>query len=218
MKTAIAIIFALISAASAQQSTLVNGKGGGITNTSAFMTALGAAPLSGATFTGIVGIVPTSTGNDTLLKLGNVANLPEYSGTLQGVLSIYATTNFGIHTHSTSSNGLVASTSDGQAAKFIQKSQSSYTTDSPVVRVYRGIAQSGVTPTTSPMVVIDDTASAQGAGGAMVRVFKSGSLVFMLDNQGRPVIKASSGGSYFALQVSSTGTLSTVNLGTTPAY
>ena len=213
----ILFILSLVSAATAQQS-MVNGKGGGITNPSAFMAALGAAPLSGATYTGVVSIMPSSTGGDTLLKLGNVANLPEYSGTLQGVLSIYSTTNFGIHTHSTSSNGLVASTSDGQAAKFIQKSQSSYTTDSPVVRVYRGNAQSGVTPTTSPMVVIDDTASAQSAGGAMVRVFKSGSMVFMLDNQGRPVLKATSGGSYFAIEVSSTGTLSTVNLGTSPAY
>lgn len=168
------------------------------------------APLSNPVFKDLVRINPTSSGSQTLLTVGNTDSLEDYSGGFgtYGALSVRASTIFGAQIHSSFSNGLVASSFDGQAAKFIQKNQSYGTTDVPVVRIFRGVSAYGGY-VSSPILTLNDTTPA-GSGGSAILIKKENVVIFEVDSSGRPVLRAPNG-TRWVINVSNTGALSTTS-------
>jgi len=168
------------------------------------------APIVSPTFRNLVRIEPTSGGSSTLLKVGNTDAMPIFSGLdstpTSGVLTVRASSIFGAQIHSEHSNGLVASSTNGQAAKFIQKNQAYNTANVPVVRIHRAATLFGY-PSSSPVLLIEDVGGV-GLGGPCILVRKNNSTVFAVDAAGRPILR-SPGGNLFALQVTDSGVLST---------
>jgi hypothetical protein len=84
----------------------------------------------------------------------------------QAVASIGANTSFGLRLHSQQNNGLMASSRNGQAAKFLQADWDGSTYNTPVVRVVRATGSGGVNH--SPLLLIETASSDWSDGDAIV--------------------------------------------------
>jgi len=160
-----------------------------------------AAPVQATAFIGSTG------SNLNQARFGNTAVMPPMSadGTT-GVLDVYAGTIFGIRVHSENSNGITASSTNGQAGKFIQGGTGTHSTV-PVVRIWRSNASAGVT---SPLIQINDAATV-ATGGPALSVEKAGVSILEVDNAGRLILRAANG-TRWRVEISTTGTLTTTRV------
>lgn len=145
--------------------------------------------LPSASSVGLTDIVPLVSGGQT--KKATVANLADavvgrdndYTGTFTGswlavsdgvtppflgatVASIGVNTSFGLRVHSEQNNGLMISSRNGQAAKFLQSGWDGETFNTPVVRIARGSGTSGINH--SPLLMLETASSAWSDGDAML--------------------------------------------------
>jgi hypothetical protein len=163
--------------------------------------------ITGGSLTGVSSFATAPTTNATLMRVGNTALMPALSsdGTA-GALDVYSNTIFGIRVHSENSNGLTASSTNGQAGKFIQGGTGVHSTI-PVVRIWRS---NPVGTVASSLLEINDTASI-ATGGPLIRMSKGGTTALEVDSSGRLILLAPNG-SRWRLEVSNTGTLSTTSV------
>jgi len=95
--------------------------------------------------------------------------------------SIGANTTFGLRVHSEQSNAVMASSRNGQAAKFLQEGWDGETYNTPVVRVVRGYGSSGVNH--SPLLMVE-TASSGWSDGEAILIRRDGVGTFRLTADG----------------------------------
>ena len=97
------------------------------------------------------------------------------------VATIGANTVFGLRVHSEQTNALLASSRNGQAAKFLQDGWDAETYNTPVLRVARGIGLAGVSH--SPLLTLD-TAYSEWSDGDALLVRRDGMDTFRLTVEG----------------------------------
>lgn len=127
------------------------------------------------TFTGNVSGGDISAGN---LSVSDGAIAPEHG---PARVNIAADMVFGLRLHSDQSNGLLASSRNGQAAKFLQEGWDAETFETPVVRVARGIGGDGVNH--SPLLMLH-TAYSEWSDGDALLVRRDGADTFRLTADG----------------------------------
>ena len=104
---------------------------------------------------------------------------PPFHG--NGLATIGANTVFGLRVHSEQTNALLASSRNGQAAKFLQDGWDAETYNTPVLRVARGIGLAGVNH--SPLLTLD-TAYSEWSDGDALLVRRDGMDTFRLTVEG----------------------------------
>lgn len=161
---------------------------------------LRAVRISGGEAAGLTSLATVATANSNLVRFGATAGMPSMSpdGTT-GVLDVYASTIFGIRVHSESSNAITASSTDGQAGKFIQGGTGAHSSIA-VLRLWRSNTNASVT---SPLLAMSD-AAALGSGGPLLRAEKAGAPAFAIDASGRLLLR-SPNGSWWRVSVSDAG-------------